>query len=141
MGRQESTKRLQNGSPTMTVSSLTSRIQVHSQPLWTDVCKVAEGQSYTLAASGRWWDWFIGCGPDGYPGALFQPIAHWKRVPEDKWFRLMGSIDRDPGSIFWIGSGRYWTATRTGTLSCFANDITWMRWNNWGSVAIEVKTA
>ncbi|MFK4259195.1 hypothetical protein [Agrobacterium tumefaciens] len=125
----------------LAASSLASATQVHAHPLWNDVCTVVEGQSYNMAASGQWWDWFIRCGPDGYSWALLQPVAHLKRSPEDKWFCLMGAIDQDPGSIFRIGSARHWTATKSGTLSCFANDIAAMRWNNWGSVSIEVQIA
>lgn len=114
---------------------------VYAQPLWNDLCAVVEGQNYSLVALGQWRDWFIRCGPDGYTSALLKPVAHLKRAPEDKWFCLMGAIDRDPESIFRIGSTRHWTATKSGMLSCFANDITFMRWNNRGVVSVEIQTA
>ncbi|MCZ7447278.1 hypothetical protein O8B93_06720 [Agrobacterium rhizogenes] len=120
--------------------SRASSMQIHARSVSNNVCTVVEGQTYKLVASGKWWDWFIRCGPDGYSSTLLNPVAHLKCAPNEKWFCLMGAINCDPESVFRIGSARIWTATRSGMLNCFANDIPAMRWNNWGSISIEVQT-
>ena len=111
---------------------------VYARSLWNDIGLVVAGQAYEFSATGRWWDLFVRCGPDGYSARFLQPISYLKRSPDHNLFCLMGAIDRDPATIFRIGSSRRWVAPRTGTLSCFANDISWMRWNNWGYISIEL---
>ncbi len=113
-------------------------VKIHARPAWTDACPVAAGTTYRLTASGRWWDWFVPCGPDGYSTKLLAPLAHRRRAPGEAWFCLMGAIDRDEPAAFRIGAQRTWTAPRSGMLACFANDLPGMYWNNRGSITLSI---
>ena len=117
-----------------------SVVRVDARPLWNEVCTLIEGKSYSNKATGYWWDWFVRSGPEGYSGILLKPFSHGKRSPDDNWFCLTGAIDEDPKTVFRIGSSKTWTAPRAGRLTCFANDIPAMCWNNWGEVRVEIGT-
>jgi len=114
-------------------------VEVLARPNWNDVCPVEAGVTYELSATGTWWDWFVRCGPDGYEGKLLKPIAHLKRSPSDRWFCLMGAINRADDSLFAIGLRKTWTPTRDGMLCCVVNDIPAMHWNNSGAVTLSVR--
>jgi len=62
-------------------------------------------------------------------------------MPEAKWFSLIGAIDRDKKTLFDIGklieTGGTYTASQGGELSCFANDL-WIMYFNEGVIQVEV---
>lgn len=118
-----------------------STVKVLARANWNDICRVHAGKTYELSATGAWWDWFVRCGPDGYEGKLLQPVAHLKRSPLDRWFCLLGAMDRDDDSFFAIGRRKTWTPKRDGMLCCVVNDIPAMHWNNFGAVSITVSLA
>jgi hypothetical protein len=61
------------------------------------------------------------------------------RYPGPKVFQLVGSIDCAPDQMFVIGKQlSQYTAPKSGTLTCFANDFDFMYWNNWGWIQLEV---
>ncbi|MGY5452779.1 phospholipase effector Tle1 domain-containing protein [Agarivorans sp. MS3-6] len=71
------------------------------------------------------------------------PIAsmeHRKRVVADKaqWFTLCGNIDEDDSKAFVIGNETIYTASDTGELCLFANDLDGFYSNNSGHLLVSV---
>ena len=101
------------------------------------------GVHYAFSADGSWWDLIYRCGPDGFesPNAFMRHFETKRRAPAERWFLLMGAIDGDASTIFRIGTSAKVTAPRSGTLTCFANDVPSAYLNNWGSVTLTVEAA
>jgi hypothetical protein len=100
------------------------------------------GRRYSMTASGEWFDREFPYGPDGGPaGNFFQKIFEWaRRRRTEPWFVLTGTIDEDNATAFRIGSElEGYKATKSGELTCYANDV-WLAYgNNSGSVSMSVR--
>ncbi len=115
---------------------------IYARRYWNEFeFPVVEGSRYRLAARGQWRDGGIECGPDGYssPNAILRLAEGVRRSPDDNWFALVGCVERKLETRFLIGGQTNWTATGTGCLSCFANDVPFMYWNNSGSLALTIQ--
>jgi hypothetical protein len=109
---------------------------------WTRLCDVRQGTSYNFIASGTWLDWRIETDANGYERPWLKPFTALRRVPEAPWFALVGVIDKDKSTAFIIGREHLnWIAPRSGELSCFANDIFGMYWNNRGAADVTCTAA
>ena len=120
-------------------------IEILAASYWNETGILLDvGRVYNFVAEGRWMDQTICSGPDGNPHPVWAQrlLARHLRVRGQPDFTLIGALDNDPTTIFPIG-GRLagWTAPRTGQLSCFANDVPLMYWNNHGSVHLTVTPA
>src|SRR6266498_1837839 len=114
-------------------------VTIQARKKWNDTgIQLIAGQEYQFTAAGKWIDWFIPCEADGFPSRdLILRLTQWqRRVPSENWFALMGALDFDKTSIFKIGAGRTLVMNRSGTLTCFANDVPYMYWNNHGSIQL-----
>jgi hypothetical protein len=109
--------------------------------------RVMPGQRYAFVASGRWTDFFISAGPDGYAaeahrfvGPLLRRFENQRRAPDELWFCLMGSVEPN-GTPFRIGSRLEWTVPQgvSGEIGCFANDVPFAYLNNWGAVQLTIE--
>lgn len=117
---------------------------VAARPRWNRTgLRVEQGSSYRLAADGVWSDRQIRCGPEGYrsPSWLFRLVERCRRHPSALWFALIGTVEGDRATRFVIGSGTDWTASATGELHCYANDLSFMRFNNSGAVTLTLSPA
>lgn len=118
------------------------RVRIPANEKWVNTeIDLEPGESYTLKAKGEWRDLFTKCTAAGYMSRLpWMVIAEKKRrVPEARWFELIGAIDDDSASYFRIGLGCEFTPERAGRLVCFANDLMGMYWNNCGGVWLNVE--
>jgi hypothetical protein len=116
-------------------------IDVTSQEHWVDTgIRLEAGRTYELTASGEWKDASIPTGPDGYESAnlLQRETEGLRRMPAAQWFALVGALDRRKETEFLIGSRVRYTATESGELTCFANDLIGFYRNNHGSVTLSV---
>jgi hypothetical protein len=114
-------------------------VAVRARPHWNDTkIRLISGSGYRFSTSGRWWDMVVPCGAGGYSCALLRIAESRRRVPREPWFALIGSIDADEARTFLIGADRELVAPATGDLTCFANDLRRMHWNNWGAVELTV---
>lgn len=114
---------------------------IQAKLLWNDTeIELVAGQTYRFTASGEWIDWTISCNANGYPSPnwLLRASETFRRAPQADWFALMGAIDRDPQTQFKIGTDHTLAVPKTGRLSCFANDVALMYWNNRGAVQLTV---
>jgi|EndMetStandDraft_7_1072992.scaffolds.fasta_scaffold00319_4 hypothetical protein len=109
---------------------------VPAQSKWTHLCRVEAGRQYKILASGTWTDWFIDTDANGYDRFWLRPFAAMKRAPKEKWFALIGALDKDEETAFLIGSAKPWTAPKSGELWCFANDMPSKYRNNKGAITV-----
>lgn len=98
------------------------------------------GEQYSFEAAGTWHDAQIECGPDGHvrPSWLFRLAERFRRRANDRWFALIGALNEEEGETFLIGSAASLAAAKDAMLSCYANDLLWMYFNNFGSVKLSV---
>ena len=114
-------------------------IQVPSDRREVAVRSVSAGETLSFAATGRWTQGWIACGPDGYRHFLFDALQIEPRVAGEPWFRLIGEIKNRPGSTFAIGAGCTHTFDEPGELMVFANDSADGYSNNTGAVTLKVR--
>jgi hypothetical protein len=100
---------------------------------------VSAGETWSFAATGRWTNGWIACGPDGYRNFLFDALQIEPRASGEAWFRLIGEIKGWPGSTFAIGPGCTRTFQESGELAVFANDSADGYSNNTGAVTLKVR--
>jgi hypothetical protein len=102
--------------------------------------ELVAGARYHLVAEGRWRDLIYGCDADGYDsrGVVMHATERLRRAPEERWFTLMGTVDADLAFLFRIGTEVFFSPPTSGELICFANDVAFMYWNNYGSVRLLV---
>lgn len=111
-------------------------IEVHARERQVHALDVGEGEVWSFSAEGRWIDWFIGCGPDGYRNFIADMVSVHPRAPDARWFCLMGSYEGEGEAPFPIGRGCTRRFTRAGRIMVFANDLPSMYWNNRGKVLL-----
>ena len=105
--------------------------------------QLSKGKRYCFFATGKWIDWYILTDAKGFERKWLKPFELLKRFPNGKWFSLIGAIDQDKSTQFDIGylieKQETYIATASGTLYCFANDVSIAYWNNRGSLDLEVE--
>jgi hypothetical protein len=106
------------------------------------------GERFRFDAYGRWRDASIAAPPEGYAiGAApilvrpslwaFKPLC---RVPAAQYFALVVYVDGAPlttSAICGVNAGR-WDSPADGELIAFANDVSFMYWNNHGRITLRV---
>ena len=108
---------------------------------WNDTqINLVAGAEYHFTATGLWTDSTIVCNADGYtsPNPLLRASERFRRVPKERWFALIGTIQRNKDTSFLIGVEARISPRSTGLLCCFANDVSFMYWNNQGEIQLTV---
>lgn len=118
--------------------------KIRACKLWNSTGVVlTAGRRYRFSATGTWKDWKTGCPATGYQSERLRPFESLRRCTDAKWFSLIGAVEKEKSTCFDIGrlmeSGEIYTATSSGMLYCFANDVVVMYWNNSGAVELEVE--
>lgn len=127
---------------------LSPPIEIFSRKRWnlTGV-EVSAGERYRFRAEGRWTDFTIQASARGYSTGEAPTISriflsifeHARRLPSENWFALIGVIASDESTAFLIGEQLDdWTASRSGELMCYANDVPAACFNNRGSVILTI---
>ena len=102
--------------------------------------KLVAGAQYHCTARGQWTDSTIVCNADGYTSS--NPVlraSEWlRRAPNERWFALIGTIERNEANYFLIGVEATIAPKAAGLLYCFANDVSFMYWNNKGEIQLTV---
>jgi hypothetical protein len=114
---------------------------IEAKRKWNDTgIELVSGHEYVFTAAGQWNDWGTVCDADGYasPNQMLKATEWLRRSPRSRWFALIGALDANKLTQFEIGTGRSMIMPASGILTCFANDLTWMYWNNSGSVHLSV---
>ena len=108
---------------------------------WNDTqIRLVAGEEYHFKASGQWKDWTIVCDEDGHtsPNPLLRASERFRRVPKERWFAVIGTIQQNEDTSFRIGVEAKISPRSTGLLYCFANDVSFMYWNNTGEIQLTV---
>lgn len=116
-------------------------VKVSAREPWNDTkVEVVSGAVYRFAATGHWLDLFVWTDADGYDSMPIQrPYEPRRRVASQKWFSLVGTIGRHDDSAFVIGKGITWTASATGRLFAYANDVPEFYFNNFWHLTMSVE--
>ena len=133
--------------------------KIYSRQKWNRVNDVIleEGTAYNVEVEGSWYDFFVKTDARGYTSdrlkifRLFPSIRRCaercRRVPDADWFSLIGTIEKDMKTFIDIGgqlkkngqgNRTRITPVATGPFYCFANDLPFMYWNNWGAIHISI---
>lgn len=127
-----------------TPSSSPVSVPILARSRWvTTDLQLLRGTSYSFEAIGTWTDWTITCDANGYEsnGRVLLRMTEWlRRAPRQRWFALIGTIDRNMRTQFLIGTSATVVSPATGILTCFANDVAFAYWNNRGQVELRVQT-
>jgi hypothetical protein len=102
---------------------------------------VHPGEQYRFEVLPRdqvWKDWRIPATAVGYSKPYLRPFERFRRVPGAAWFALVGTIGKTDDGAFVIGAGVTKSMDAAGKLVCFANDISFLYWNNHGSLQLSV---
>ena len=113
---------------------------IYADQVWNSTgIELLESCSYSLEteAEAVWKDWFISTGPDGFTKWYLRWSAGKKRMKDENWFALIGTLNKE--MPFLIGKGlQELRPPITGELVCYANDILSFYGNNSGSLALKV---
>lgn len=92
----------------LAIDETSSAIEVDPRNLYhpSDI-EITPGARYRFAASGKWKDSWITCGPEGWWGWLLQKR---NRLPGRRVFLLCGVVGKDEKRAFPIGSACEWSA-------------------------------
>jgi len=102
----------------------------------TATCTVAAGDIWRFGASGRWTDWYIPCGPEGYKVFLLHVLDIRPLLEDAPWFCVIGRYRGQPGTEFRIGAGVVHRFETAGEIEFLANDHPTLTWNNKGRVNV-----
>ena len=108
---------------------------------WNDSgVDIIAGGNYDLVASGKWKDASNECNADGYLSTpILKIFEGLRRVPDARYFKLIGTIGRSTHDPILIGSKLTdFSPNKSGRLYCFANDVRWMYWNNSGAIELTI---
>jgi len=134
-------------SSTSTLVTTQRTAPIDARLCWNVTDMILEaGREYNFSAVGTWRDASIVCNANGYPPpalnplqtVVLKPFEPFRRMPSAPWFALIGAIDKDMSTAFIIGCSKRLTVMKTGVLTCFANDVPFMYWNNSGMVMLTV---
>lgn len=123
-----------NGQPGGDGTDRIQEVEVPARSEGTPFVQVAAGETWTFSAAGRWNDWWVHCGPDGYRNFPADLLSIRPRAVGHPFFRLMGAVGA--GAPFAIGMGTTHEFTETGQVTVYANDATGWYGNNGGAVTL-----
>jgi hypothetical protein len=116
-------------------------VTIRAHELWNRTGVAIEASAtylFEVRGDQHWFDFWIETDADGYSRWWLKLVEGLRRVPTANWFALIGTLDGSLESAWVIGRGGQYTATASGELVCFANDIDSMYWNNWGALVLTV---
>jgi hypothetical protein len=121
----------------------TSCVCVEANKIWNDSgvdVRPTETYNFVVPQGETWIDWHIACSADGYVSTpILRLWESFRRVPDQNWFKLVGTIGRSVKPPIVIGSQLLaFSPLYPGRLYFFANDLLPMYWNNKGAIHLRV---
>ncbi len=114
-------------------------LEVDARLHWNDTgIDVTAGQRLRIIASGAWRDWKVETDADGFSRPHLKLAEPLRRAPSANWFQLCGSVDRRLDQVVLLGRDVSFSAPASGRLFLFANDVSWMHWNNAGRITVQI---
>lgn len=102
---------------------------------------VAPGEQYEITATGTWCDTEKHCcSADGFESDnwILRTWERWRRVPTARWFALIAATSENEKRGVAVGARGLYEPAAAGTLIFFANDVSFMYFNNQGSVSVSI---
>lgn len=137
---------------------IAENIKINADCKWNDTGVIlVSGENYLLKMDGYWYDSGIKSDATGYTTNDKQvPWYSWlalnltsrlRRQPTSDWFSLIGCIGDSEDKCFDIGkklkvsidNSVVISAKETGTLYCYANDVSFAYGNNSGYIILSIK--
>lgn len=116
-------------------------LEIDARRHWNDTgLQITAGRAVRIIASGVWRDWMIETDADGFSRPHLRLAEPLRRVPTAHWFQLCGTIDRRLDQVIILGGDVAFKAPAGGRLFLFANDVSWMYWNNVGQIQVRILT-
>lgn len=119
------------------------RVAIEAGRVWNPTPVVVDpAQQYSLRVYGtqQWTDGPYESDANGYRGWFNFLVKSKKRVPAEKFFALIGAIDKDESTAEKIGIHREnWSPPRRGQLFAYANDLPTRYCNNLGSLDLTIR--
>lgn len=113
----------------------TEVIKVSSRRSWNETeVEVFPDEEYEFMAVGHWSDMFVHSDAEGHNNAFMRLFGWLKRAPSNKWFALMGSINKQ--FDFLVGGSKKLKFDKSGKLSFYANYVPGFYWNNSRSISL-----
>jgi hypothetical protein len=117
-------------------------LDIDARSHWNDTgIDVTAGQGLRIIASGTWSDWKIETDADGFAAPHLKLAEPFRRAPSANWFQLCGAVDRRLDQVVRLGRDVTFSAPASGRLFLFANDVSWMHWNNASHLTVQILTA
>ncbi len=119
-----------------------SRLEVSARAMRTSAnLAVVPGEQYEISATGTWCDTKKHCcTADGFEST--NRILRWfegrRRLPTARWFALIAATRDDEERGVAVGTRGLYEPAAAGTLVLFANDVSFMYFNNLGNVTVSV---
>lgn len=115
-------------------------VTVRARELWNDTqLDVRPGERWLIEATGEWMDWKTPSGPEGYVEPKLELFERLRRMPQAPWFSLVAAVGNARETFVLIGRSGELRPTRAGRLQLFANDVSFMYWNNAGELAVSIQ--
>jgi hypothetical protein len=111
-----------------------------ARPRWNHTgVAVNAGEAYELTARGFWNDASQHVTAKGYDLKRLAPFRPFRRRRDALWFELIGAVGESEPTSFRIGEHASVTLQSSGELVLYANDASFMYWNNSGSIDVTVR--
>jgi hypothetical protein len=115
-------------------------VRVCARPHWNHTgIAVKPGEVYELTAHGSWSDASHTVTAAGYEIGKLAPFRPFRRRRDAPWFELIGALGESERSTFRIGEHASIPFDASGELVLYANDASFMYWNNCGSIDVVVR--
>jgi len=106
---------------------------------WIDLV-TNEIYNFVVPQSETWIDWHNACSAEDYTSTpLIKVWESLRRVPDENWFMLIGTVGRSAKSPIVVGCQLMDLSLPFPVrLYFFANDLLWIYWNNKGAIHVRV---
>lgn len=94
------------------------------------------GVKYSFNANGYWKDLLFKSNANRYTNPYMNLFNNYKRNQNEKLFTLLGCLKKT--NEFPIGKKVNSAFGKSGSLFCFANDVSHFYWNNSGSLELKI---
>jgi len=116
---------------------------VNSRLKWNSTSEeLRSGSRYVIVVDHtyEWRDARRHCGADGWQSAVLRPVHFTKRNRSANWLALVAMIGEDEAFVFPEGQCIEIEPSYDGHLRFYANDASFMYWNNSGELRVEILT-
>lgn len=117
-------------------------IVIYAKDMWSENSSTSyqQGNNLLITVPGdqTWTDWYIVTSAEGYTN-YFSASLRFNDPENTNIFSLICCMNQDISTCSYIGCANNYLVPVDGYLTCFANDVSFMYWNNKGSLTLTVE--